>query len=189
MKTISLALALSLFLPVAAFAQDSGASDPFATERLGGDSLTERPQRGQGASTQRALIPLGLVYSSFDTDRNYKVTEEELEVGIAQSFAAADRDGSSHLSLVELATWRELVLGSRDLLPGNTQFDRNFDSRVERAEFTSLLTDLYKSFDRNKNGALEFAEMTTPIRQAQRPSAERREYVPQRQSRGQRPSR
>jgi hypothetical protein len=188
MKTISLAVALSLYLPVAAFAQDSAASDPFATERLGGDSPTERPQRGQGASTQRALIPLGLVYASFDTDRNYKVSREELEVGIAQSFAAADRDRSAHLSLVELAAWRELVLGSRDLLPGNTQFDRNFDSRVERAEFTSLLTDLYKSFDRNENGALEYSEMTRPIRQATRSKVERRERIPQRQSRGQRPS-
>lgn len=189
MKTISLAVALSLLTSASALAQDSAASDPFATERLGGDGQSERPQRGQGGSTQRALIPLGLVYSSFDTDRNYKVTGEELEIGIAQSFAAADRDGSAHLSLVELAAWRELVLGSRDLLPGNTQFDRNFDSRVERAEFTSLLTDLYESFDRNKNGALEFAEMTTAVRQAQRPRAERREYVPQRQSRGQRRSR
>jgi len=189
MKFISIALALSLLLPISAHAQDSSVNDPFATERLGSDGPSERVKRGQDSSTQRALIPLGLLYASFDTDRNYSVSKAELEAGIAQSFAVADKDESTHLSLVELARWREGVLGSRDLLPGNTQFDRNFDSRVERAEFSSLLSDLYESFDRNKNGALEFAEMTRPVRQAARPKAERREYIPQRQRQGQRPSR
>ncbi len=189
MKYFSIALASLLFSPVTALAQESAAADPFATERLGGDSPTERPQREQGSSTQRALIPLGLLYASFDVDQNYAVSRAELDRGIEQSFDAADRDSSDHLSLVELAAWREAVLGSRDLLPGNTQFDRNFDSRVERAEFGSLLNDLYKSFDRDKNGALDFAEMSRPVRQAARPKSERRERIPQRQTRGQRPSR
>ncbi len=136
----------------------------FSTERLGGDEAA----RPRGPSLQRALIPAGLLFASFDTDGDYAASRSELNAGVLRSFAAADQNANTVVSLVELASWREAVLGSRDLLPGNTQFDKNFDSQIEMSEFADVLNGLFESFDRNENGQLEFSEMTKNMPQIRR---------------------
>ncbi len=193
MKHISLALALSflLFPCAAASAQDAPPPDvpDFSTERIGGGEQAERPRP---RSTQRTLIPAGLLYASFDTSRDYSVSLKELEQGITRSYGVADTNKNSRLSLVELASWRELILGSRDLLPGNTQFDKNFDSQIELGEFSAVLTDLFHAFDENENAQLEFKEMTREARSTRGQggeSGQRRERPQGGQGRGQRPQR
>lgn len=158
----------------------SGLPD-FLTEQLGSDRAAP-PRR----SLQRALIPAGLLYASFDRDGDYAASRAELEAGITRSFAAADSNSNGTLSLVELANWREMILGSRDVLPGNTQFDKNFDSQISLAEFTITLTGLFESFDRNENGQLEFNEMTQEAPQARRPESQQRERTPLARQPGQR---
>lgn len=156
---ITIAAALSFSAP--ATAQDAPPPD-YSTERLGG----EREERRRPPSTLRKVIPAGLLYASFDTSGDYAASREELEAGITRSFARADANANSTLSLVELANWREAILGSRDLLPGNTQFDKNFDNQIELGEFAAVLTDLFDAFDENENGQLEFKEMTLDLRSA-----------------------
>lgn len=186
MKYIYLAFALSfLLLPCrAATAQDAPPPDTpdFSVERIGGER--EGPRR---PSAQRIIIPAGLLYASFDTDGDYATSRTELNVGILRSFATADKNANSMVSLVELAAWREAILGSRDLLPGNTQFDKNFNSQIEPTEFQTVLVDLFEAFDRNENGQLEFAEMTRdagPTRGGE--NGQRRERPSDGQQRGQR---
>ena len=170
MKHFALFSALIFVLATSAQAQDAAAPiEPldFSTERLGGER--EAPRR----STQRALIPAGLLYASFDTDGNYSVSRSELNAGISRSFIKADKNSNAVLSLVELANWREAVLGSRDVLPGNRQFDKNFDSQILATEFELTLSGLFDGFDRNKNGALEFSEMTKAVTQGRGRDRER----------------
>jgi len=170
MKHFALFSALIFVLATSAQAQDAAAPiEPldFSTERLGGER--EAPRR----STQRALIPAGLLYASFDTDGNYSVSRSELNAGITRSFAKADSNSNAVLSMVELANWREAVLGSRDVLPGNTQFDKNFDSQISAAEFEMTLSGIFDGFDRNENNALEFSEMTKAVTQGRGRDRER----------------
>lgn len=167
MKHFCVLAAVSLLFSLPASAQNAPpppeAGPDFSTERLG--SAQEGPPR---PSAQRKLIPAGLLYASFDTDGDYAASRAELNAGVVRSFAKADRNNNGMLSLVELAAWREAVLGSRDLLPGNTQFDKNFDSQISAAEFKMTLSDLFTGFDNNENGLLEFSEMTQDMPQARR---------------------
>ena len=167
-------LAAILLLPSITAAAQGNPPPPaeeidFSTERLGGErSAPKRP------SQQRALIPAGLLFASFDTDGDYAATRSELNVGILRSFTAADKNNNGTLSLVELSQWRERVLGSLDILPGNTQFDKNFDNQIAAAEFQTTLTDLFTGFDRNENGQLEFSEMTKDMPRARREESRKR---------------
>jgi len=158
-RLTAIAAALLLMTGLPAIAQD--APPDFSTERIGAD----KPQKPRSPSLQRVLIPAGLLYASFDTDGDYAASPTELAAGILRSFSAADKNANGIVSLVELAAWREAVLGSRDLLPGNTQFDKNFDSQISPSEFETVLTDLFEGFDTNENGQLEFSEMTKNLRQ------------------------
>lgn len=161
------AILLAAAQPTAA--QDAPPPAPdFSTERLGGDDA----RKPRSPTLQRALIPAGLLYASFDTDGDFAASRAELIIGINRSFAAADKNANGTLSLVELAAWREAILGSRDLMPGNTQFDKNFDSQINPSEFQSVLTDIFDRYDRNENDQLEFGEMTKNLRQI-RPSKSR----------------
>lgn len=159
MKTLSIALSLFCLLasPITAQAQDSGSGDSFEPERL-----ETAPPRQRPTSTVLVTIPAGLLYASFDSDADYVITKSELEAGARQSFKAADSNQNGTVSLVELAAWREKVLGSLDVLPGNTQFDKNFDSSIAREEFESVLFDIYTNADRNEDGVLDFSELTRP---------------------------
>lgn len=180
-------LAFALLFSTAAAAQDAPPPDlpDFSTERLGGEK-NERPRQ---RSTQRSIIPAGLLYASFDTDGDYAASRSELNTGILRSYAAADANANGMVSLVELAAWREAILGSRDLLPGNTQFDKNFDSQIDPSEFQTVLVNLFEAFDRNENGQLEFAEMILNVRPTRGGEGQRRERPSGNQQRGQRPQR
>lgn len=190
LKAAALATAFLLTAPLTAAAQDNTLADEFALEQIQG-SQGERGERNRRrATSQQVLIPAGLLFASFDTDADYAASEAELTVGIKRSYAAADSNANGRLSLVELASWRERVLGSRDLLPGNTQFDKNFDSQVNAKEFETVLTGLFRRFDDNENGQLEFAELTRNARSARGgETGQRRERPQGGQQRGQRPQR
>jgi len=188
---LSLVAVLSFAANLPALAQNApppaeALSPPdFSTERLGGDEA----KRPRGPSVQRALIPAGLLFASFDTDGDYAASRDELKAGVLRSFAAADNNANGTVSLVELASWREAVLGSRDLLPGNTQFDKNFDNQIEMSEFRDVLRGLFDSFDRNENGRLEFAEMTKNMPQLRRERSRERERPSAARQTGQRRTR
>lgn len=140
-------------------------NDPEAVERIPGN----RPaaQRGDMRFT---LAPAGLVFASFDTDGDYAISQTELGNGITTAFARADSNGNGRLSLVELDRWRGGALGSLDKLPGNTQFDRNFDSAVTAREFTDVLSRIAKRLDRDKDGMLQFSELWEKARPTRRES-------------------
>ena len=180
MKYFYITLIAILAFSSPATAQDNSEPD-FSTERIGDERDERRPP-----SLQRRVIPAGLLYASFDTNGDYAASRAELEAGITRSFARADRNSNSRLSLVELAAWREAILGSRDLLPGNTQFDKNFDSQIEPREFAAVLTDLFEAFDENENGQLEFKEMTRDMPQRRPEKSRVRERVSTLGERGQR---
>ncbi len=122
----------------------------------------------------KTTIPAGLLYASFDADGDYLITASELSAGIASSFKTADSNNNDVLSLVELDLWRAAALGSRDVLPGNTQFDKNFDSRISAGEFSGVLSRIFTSADKNGDGVLGFDELTRDLpARAARPRAPR----------------
>ncbi len=140
------------------FAQVDFEPEQFEPEQLEKNELVVLDPTGP-----KTTIPAGLLYASFDGDGDYLISAGELSAGIARSFKFADSNNNDVLSLVELDAWRALALGSRDVLPGNTQFDKNFDSRVNRSEFSGVLSRIFTSADKNGDGVLGFDELTRDL--------------------------
>ena len=159
---------ISLFLlPISAAAQD--APDQLPPENLpsAGNKVPEveqlgRPSRSQNRGSQRvSLATAGLMFASFDNNGDYQISDAEISKGIEGAFITADKNTNGTLSLVEVDAWRIRALGSLDLLPGNTQFDRDFNAIVTPAEFTEILSRTGARLDSDKNGILEFSELLT----------------------------
>jgi len=137
-------------------------------------------------TSRLSIAPAGLAYASFDSNSDYSVSLAELEAGIKSAFIFADKDKNGVLSLVEVDGWRIKALGSQDLLPGNTQFDRNFDARVTPREFHQVLTGTARSLDRDDDNKLSFDELLSAAPRQERVQRERSQQQRKSQNRPQR---
>lgn len=156
---IGLALAL---LSSSAMAQDAieiESDEPLEVETIVNGDVT-------------GIRPAALVFATFDKNADYAVDRAELAAGHTAVFGHADRDGSQHLSIIEIESWRRMALGSPDAIPGRMAFDRNIDNRITKAEFGAAFTVLFNESDTNADGVLDFAEMVKvfdmPKRRAKR---------------------
>lgn len=172
--------AASLFIsaPVPSFAQEADLGT--APEVLQLDPAARAPSRN---SQRLSVASGGLLFASFDQDGDYEITQDEVRGGIAQAFDRAETSGNGSLSLVEVDRWRERALGSLDLLPGNTQFDRNFDAVVTRAEFTEVLSRNAARLDADEDGVLVFSELLQKAPEPQKAKRERDRIFPSRADR------
>ena len=162
------------FLATHVSAQDNGPVDtPIELDAAPAVEQLNRAARQAPRNSQRiSLASGGLLFASFDQDGDYQISENEVKTGIRAAFKTADSNGNGNLSLVEVDAWRIRALGSLDLLPGNTQFDRNFDAVVSRKEFTEVLTRNAQRLDRDENRILDFSEL---LQKAPEPKEVRRE--------------
>lgn len=156
-KSFSLLLfACSAFvLPLSAQAQDDGIE---GLESLD-DQTQELPSipRVQGPIT--VIRPAALVFAGFDSDGDYKISRDEASTGASTAFGRADKDRNGKVSLFELEDWREAALGSMDALPGNLNFDTDYNNQVSETEFQTALMDLFTRHDVNEDGLVKHSEL------------------------------
>lgn len=107
--------------------------------------------------------PLALVIAAFDSDGDFQVDRQELDAGIARSFAWGDRDGDGYMGLIEFTAWSEAALGNPGTLPGPFDFDRDGDDRISRAEYRALFAARYGELDKDGDYRLSRSELVTVI--------------------------
>jgi len=105
------------------------------------------------------IRPAALMFATFDTDRNYLISRAEAELGAKDAFERADVDNNGRVTLFELEDWRSAALGSLDALPGNLNFDTDYDNQVKPGEFEAAILDLFERHDADVDGSLKHAEL------------------------------
>ncbi|MES1156744.1 MAG: hypothetical protein ABUL73_03090 [Alphaproteobacteria bacterium] len=133
------------------------------------------PQHRRGdAPQQHALISAdALVFVSFDTDNDLRITQAELEAGIAREFARADANHDGSISPIEFQNWAATALGGDSLPPYRLDFDRNVDNVITQKEFHDELMARAHAYDANNDGVLTRDEFIKEINQARPPMQER----------------
>lgn len=139
----------------AAQAQDDGIEGLESLE----DQRSEMPSIPKIRGPISIIRPAALLFATFDKDGDYKISRAEATDGVANAFTRADRDKNGRITLFELEDWRELALGSMDALPGNLNFDIDYDNQVSKPEFTSALMDLFDRHDKDSDGHVKHAEL------------------------------
>lgn len=160
-------------IPAAAIAADPLLDDEDIIEELPNKKLERRGERIKGPVT--SVGAGAMLFASFDTNADYRVSEAEFIAGRRQAFNAADKDKSKTLNLFELEDWREAALGSLDAAPGNLAFDKDYDQRITRAEFDHALNYVFNAGDKNEDGVLAFSELVKVFEMPRRPVIEKEE--------------
>jgi hypothetical protein len=127
------------------------------------------------------------------------LTRAQFLGAIDGQWAAADSDRDGSLRSFELQAWRVTWFGSDDGWPGLFHFDANSDGAIGKQEFKAGLEAIFTTFDKNKDGVIDRAELlvekrppemrfgprsgpSTPPAQTEggegRPSEKRREEAP-----------
>ncbi|NNE57070.1 MAG: hypothetical protein HKN36_03090 [Hellea sp.] len=125
------------------------------------------------------IRPAALVFTTFDTDRDYHVTRAEALLGARDAFDRADKDGNGRVSLFELEDWRVAALGSLDALPGNLNFDTDYNNQVFAEEFETALLDLFDRHDEDADATLKHAELMTILEVPRRKAPEKERQTDQ----------
>lgn len=103
---------------------------------------------------------VGLLFSRFDTNLDYRISKDELNVGIDRAFASADADGDKSISPLEFETFSQTALGGKSAPPYRLDFDRNVDSHITPLEFKTELLAIAEGLDTDKDGVLSQEELT-----------------------------
>ena len=141
-------------------ASQTAAADD-GVENLKDPKATAKNVMPSGAVT--TLHAAGLLFASFDTNRDYAIDTAEFFAGRDASFERADQNGNGSLSLIELQHWRSLALGSLDTPPSNMAFDRDFDQTVSRPEFDEMFGSMFQAKDVDADGRVAFSELIRVI--------------------------
>ncbi len=121
-----------------------------------GEVKPEEAVRAAGASR---LIPGGGLLVSFDTNRDGRITETEIESGIVSAFAIADADESGYLTPLEQIAWAE-GLPTRDASLANpARFDPNLDRRVTLDEFRDVIATFAAALAEETSGDVIVASL------------------------------
>lgn len=122
--------------------------------------------RGPRAEPIRALLSAdALVYATFDTDGDMRISAAELEAGVARELTRADANGDGSLQPLEFQNWSNAALGGGQLPPYRLDFDRNVDNVITAEEFTTELTARARDYDADGDGVLTRAEFVRQVNQ------------------------
>ena len=90
----------------------------------------------------------------FDTDKDGKLTQQELDDARKTLLAAHDSDKDGKLTLAEFETlWLEVK--RERMVRGFQRIDRNGDASISLDEFIKPYADLVSRMDRNNDGVLD----------------------------------
>lgn len=105
------------------------------------------------------IRPAALLFTTFDKDANYSISRKEASLGATDAFGRADQNKNGKVSLFELEDWRAAALGSMDALPGNLNFDTDYDNQVSKSEFEDALLELFDRHDKDEDGSVVHGEL------------------------------
>lgn len=105
------------------------------------------------------IQPAALMFATFDSNRDYQINRAEASAGAADAFSRADKDLSGRVSLFELEDWRTAALGSLDALPGNLNFDTDYDNQISKREFEGAIMSLFDRHDVDEDGMVKHSEL------------------------------
>lgn len=131
-----------------------------STPSLGSHNSTMTLQDLNGS---QIAMPVGLLLTSLDTDRDMRISRLEVLEGVTEGFAASDTDGNDYLSPIEFEAWSRTYLGSVNAMPYRLHFDRDQDAKVSLREFTVTFDDIRQRLDTNQDEALVRAELLIEI--------------------------
>lgn len=107
--------------------------------------------------------PIGLVFAAMDANGDTLVQAEEVDAAAPGLFATGDANTDGVITPLEFNTWSHTHLGSTYAKPGRLDFDRNQDNQIDPLEFAMVMAGIHDRLDRDKNGALERAELLVSI--------------------------
>ncbi len=119
-----------------------------------------QPGAAQPPATM-AYEPAATLIATFDANGDAQVSREELEDGLAQTFAAVDTQKAGTLSYIAFADWAERHLGDRNALPSPFEVDRDGDNRISLRELQARFSEYFTRYDRDRDGMLTRAELLT----------------------------
>jgi len=125
----------------------------------------DRGPRSQGPVIRAILSADALVFTSFDTDGDLRISAAELEAGVQHEWSRADTSGDGTLQPLEFGAWTEAALGGNQLPPFRLDFDRNVDNVITAEEFTAELNARAADYDENHDTVLTRAEFLRPLAQ------------------------
>lgn len=108
-----------------------------------------------------AYEPAAMLIATFDSNGDALVTREELEDGVARTFAAIDSANAGTLGYIPFADWAERYLGDRNALPSPFEVDRDGDDRISLRELQTRFSEYLTRYDRDRDGVLTRAELLT----------------------------
>jgi len=148
-------IGLSLVLAGSSHAQDDEIEGLASLD----DQRTEMPSFPKIRGPITIIQPAALLFATFDKDANYNISRQEAALGATDAFGRADKNNNGKVSLFELEDWRAAALGSMDALPGNLNFDTDYDNQVSKGEFETALMDLFERHDQDGNGSVKHGEL------------------------------
>ncbi|MES1198852.1 MAG: hypothetical protein ABUS48_02620 [Pseudomonadota bacterium] len=129
-----------------------------------GACSTDRGDHGPAQPQVHALISAdALVFATFDTDNDLRLTQAETDAGIAREFARADTNHDGSLQPIEFQNWSNAALGGMMLPPYRLDFDRNVDNVITADEFRTELQARAHAYDTDEDGVLTRAEFIRTV--------------------------
>lgn len=104
-------------------------------------------------------LPIALMFTAMDTNRDKRVTRAEARTGIEADWQSLSPSITNKIGAFKIQDWAEQTLGSKDARPSRLSFDRNLDNQVSGDEFSERLLAAFDKLDSDKDGALSRAEL------------------------------
>lgn len=159
------------------------------------DRVAAQPTEGQripfaraGGDGVRAVRPGALLFASFDSNFDGRITRPEFDAGAAGSFKAADANGDGTIAGFEQNDWAAAVGTANDVLSNPMAFDSDLDRNVTQAEFVAGLRRIADALADPATGDIMFSQLVQPLRQPEQ-SADRGVFGPPPGNPGGRPPR
>ncbi|MBM6575795.1 MAG: EF-hand domain-containing protein [Sphingomonas sp.] len=123
--------------------------------------VTARPKPFDQTPATMVVEPVAMMIAACDADGDGETTRIEMETGVRRSFEAIDTAKSGKLRYIAFADWAERWLGDRNALPSPFDVDRDADGAVTLQELQDHFSRLFSRFDRDRDGAINRAEILT----------------------------
>jgi hypothetical protein len=115
----------------------------------------------------RLVKPGALLFASYDTDQNGRITRTEVETGAQRSFAVADANKDGEIAGFEQNAWAESIGSIDDVLSNPMSFDVNLDKRITPAEFAQGLRRLATPLEDAGSGDILYPALIQGLNRSQ----------------------
>lgn len=157
MKSTTFHVALSI-LGLAVISMPASAQ--ISTLESAPEQLKEsRPERPTELRGNIRALPIALLFTGMDANRDKRVTRAEAQAGIEIDWRSLSPSITNKIGAFKIQDWAVQTLGSKEARPTRLSFDRNLDNQVSGDEFADRLLTAFDKLDSDSDGALSRAEL------------------------------